>query len=531
MNGFGTRWRTFFLVIALAVSVPSANGISAEAVVVRSGNTPNVKNQLLSSFQPISPDEFDVKAPAVTISLQDAVASVLKCNHTIRVASHRPDQAQAGIMEAKSAYDPEAFAEWEHGRNENPTWSSPGNRNDNFYYYDNERVGVRQRLPTGGAISGYREWENGAEKNFSPDKRRASSGAYVLELTQPLLNGFGDKEVRTIIEISRIQYDMSEEEFRQTVITTMADTIEAYWSVALAREEVRIAEETLAMAQTLLEREHVRQGQDLSTQLDVHRAREAVATRTTTLLNARDQEQIAQERLKLMLNSGAAPIGKDVKILIDEAMETPLVKADLEKFINTALSNRPEMRNADLAIRAGEARESYARHNLLPRLDIGGSVRHNDNRSSNNVPGSRNDTIGTDWTVGASFSMPIGNMKARAQLRRASSELSQSVDEKKNVQSTIIAEVKTAVKSMELLTQEIPQSRRAAEAAVKVVEGEWARFELNQVGNRDLLQAQDLLAVSERNRIQTMIRYNVAIARLLAAEGTLLDQMGIRMVR
>lgn len=83
------------------------------------------------------------------------------------------------------------------------------------------------------------------------------------------LNGFGDKEVRTIIEISRLQYDMSEKEFRLTVIQTMADTIESYWNVALAREEVRIAEETLAMAQRLLDRESLRHGQDLSTQLDV----------------------------------------------------------------------------------------------------------------------------------------------------------------------------------------------------------------------------------------------------------------------
>lgn len=520
--------------LALAGASPPAMGADAGRgrIVVRTGDGgPGVKDQLLSAFRPIKPEEFDMGGQEVTLTLQDAVTSVLRCNQSIRVAAHKPDQARAGIMEAKAAYDPEAFAEWEYSRDNDPYWDSSGNRRKNSAFNNSERAGVRQRLPTGGAISGYREWENGTERLYGNDRRRASGGAYVIELTQPLLNGFGDKEVRTVIEISRLQYDMSEEEFRLAVIQNMADAIEAYWSVALAREEVRIAGETLAMAQRLLERENLRQGQDLSTQLDVHRAREAVSTRTTNLLNARDQEQIAQERLKLMLNSGTVPIGTDVKILIDETVETPLVKADLDKSINSALEYRPEIRNAALAIRAGEAREKYARHNLLPRLNIGGSVRRNDRSSNNSVPGSSNDTAGTDWAVGASFSMPIGNMAARAQLRRASSELSQSIDEKTNIRNTIIAEVKTAVKSMELLVQEIPQAERAAEAAVKVVDGEWARFELNQVGNRDLLQAQDLLAVSERNRIQTKIRYNIAIARLLASEGTLLDQMGIQLVR
>jgi outer membrane protein TolC len=493
--------------------------------------TADIKDQLLSGFSPIMPDDFAVGGQEIPLSLHDAVTSVLRRNQGIQVASHRPDQARAGIMEAKAAYDPEAFAEWEHSRNENPGVTSSGERYKNRYTYDGERVGVRQRIPTGGSISGYREWEHGSDKRHGYDATRDSGGAYVLELSQPLLNGFGDREVRTIIEVSRLQYDMSEEEFRQIVIQTTADAIEAYWSVALAREEVRIAEETLAMAQTLLERESLRQGQELSTQLDVHRAREAVSTRTSTLLTARDQEQMAQERLKLMMNSTTAPIGADARILVTEGMETPLVRADMDKSINTALENRPELRNASLAIRAGEARESYARHNLLPELNVGGSLRRNDRHSSDNVPGSRNDTIGSDWTFGASFSIPLGNMAARAQLRLASSELSQSIDEKKNAESIIITEVKTAVKSLDLLVQEIPQSRRAAEAAIKVVEGERARFELNQVGNRDLLQAQDLLAVSERNRIQTMIRYNVAIARLLEAEGTLLEKMGVKLMR
>ena len=538
MKTIRRSWSAVLLLLLFCPASATPNGSGSNAadsirrapVIVRSGDS-GVKGQLLSAFRAVSPDEFAVEEQEIALSLQDAITSALRNNQGIRVASHKPEQARAGIMEAKAAYDPETFAEWEHSRNENPFRASTGERNKNYTRYDSERVGIRQRLPTGGALSGYREWENGVDKTYGQDKRRAGAGGYVIELSQPLLNGFGDKEVRTNIVISRLQHDMSEEEFRQTVMQTMADTIEAYWNVALAREEVRIAEETLAMAQALLERESLRQGKDLSTRLDVHRAREAVSTRTTTLLNAQDQEQITQERLKLMLNNRTAPIGTDVKIVIAETMETPLVKADLDKSINSALENRPELRNADLAIRAGEARESYAKHNLLPRLNIGGSARRNDRSSNNSVPGSRNDTAGTDFTVGATFSMPIGNMAARAQLRRASSELSQSIDEKKNTRSVIIAEVKTAVKSMELLVQEIPQSKRAAEAAVKVVEGEWARFELNQVGNRDLLQAQDLLAVSERNRIQTMIRYNIAIARLLAAEGTLLSQMGIELLR
>ena len=73
---------------------------------------------------------------------------------------------------------------------------------------------------------------------------------------------------------------------------------------------------------------------------------------------------------------------------------------------------------------------------------------------------------------------------------------------------------------------EIPICQQSVEAAQKVVAGEWARLEVNQVGNRDLLQAQDLLATAQRSRIQTLARYNIALAKLFAAEGTLLEKLG-----
>jgi outer membrane protein TolC len=240
----------------------------------------------------------------------------------------------------------------------------------------------------------------------------------------------------------------------------------------------------------------------------------------------REQERAALERLKLFMNSPTAPVGRDDVIVAAESLETPLLQADLEQSIKIALAKRPEMRNADLAVRTGEARRSFARHNLLPELSVGGSIRRNDGHTSTPVSTSNNDYLGNDWTLGVSFSMPIGNMESRARLRRSESELAQSIDEKLGTKSAVITEVKIAVRTLELLVSEIPVSHQAVEAARKVVAGEWARFEVNQVGNRDLLQAQDLLATAQRSHAQSLARYNIALARLFAAEGTLLEKLG-----
>ena len=488
-------------------------------------------SDLMAGMLPISPDEFSAPLKVVPMSLREVAASILRNNRSIQVASYRVDQVRADIMAAKAVYDPEVFADWTHSRTDSPPGMIISGIPSLNREFRNEvgRTGLRQQTPTGAKVSAYREWNSGVERNPGVDPSRGHGGAYVAEISQPLLNGFADVENRSVIEISQLQASISEEEFRQTLIETMADTMEAYWSVALAREDMRINEETLAMAERLLRRESGRKDQGISTQLDVNRAREAAATRAYNLMLSREQYLTAQEKLKYLLNSSDVPIGMEVYVDVAESLEMPLMKVNLEKCIDTAFARRPEMTNAELAIRTSETRRRYAKHSLLPELNLVGSVRKNDaTAAATPTSGSATANTGTDWSMGVAFSMPIGNMKARANLRKANAEIAQTMEEKRNIRDIVVTEVRTAVKNMELIVREIPLNKRAVVAAAKVLEGEWAKLELNQTGNSDLLQAQDLMAVAERNHIQSLVRYNVAIVQLLAAEGSLLDRMGIK---
>jgi outer membrane protein TolC len=68
---------------------------------------------------------------------------------------------------------------------------------------------------------------------------------------------------------------------------------------------------------------------------------------------------------------------------------------------------------------------------------------------------------------------------------------------------------------------EIESSRLAKMAAEKVVEGEFARFDIGQAGNLELLRAQDMLAINSRSYIRAIVDYNIAMQELTRAHGTL----------
>ena len=80
-------------------------------------------------------------------------------------------------------------------------------------------------------------------------------------------------------------------------------------------------------------------------------------------------------------------------------------------------------------------------------------------------------------------------------------------------------EVKQAIYEIKLAKYDIETTRKAKVAAEKVVEGEFARFELGQVTNEELLRAQDLLAGARQNNISAIIKYNIALSEPARAQG------------
>jgi outer membrane protein TolC len=69
------------------------------------------------------------------------------------------------------------------------------------------------------------------------------------------------------------------------------------------------------------------------------------------------------------------------------------------------------------------------------------------------------------------------------------------------------------------------------EAAEKVVTGEFARFDIGQTTNEELLRAQDLLAVTSRNFMRAVVDYNIALAELARAQGTIPQGVSITEAR
>jgi outer membrane protein TolC len=349
-----------------------------------------------------------------------------------------------------------------------------------------------------------------------------------VELQQPLLNNIGSKKEQTAIKIANYRANISSADFRRKVIDVTTSVASVYWKLYLFKELIDINRVNLDMAEEVHRRESERYARGLSQQLDVARARSNAQVRRSTLLRSQEEYKLAMDRLKLLLNWQEFTIDSDAVVIPIELPLTAPMDPDETEAITTALSNRPEIIKAQQELMIREVDEKLAAHQRLPKLDAYGRYSvsgygDEQDRAWNDVSINDDDA----WEVGIQFEWAFGNRSAKSQYRRKSLSRLQANAQLKRVKDEIKLDVKQVLHRLVTARGEIDANRSAKEAAEKVVEGEFTRFDIGQTNNEELLRAQDLLAMTSRSFVRAVADYNTTIQELTRAQGILPDGVTI----
>lgn len=467
-------------------------------------------------------------AAAAKLSLFEAIGQALRNNQKIQVSSYDPQKASQDLKSAQAVYDPSIFSSGNRGNVNRPINSllDTGTiRRDvlleNRWFFT---AGAKKFFPSGTTVALYQEMDhlNSNSEFVVPDPQATSR--LVLEVAQPLLKGFWDRNNRAIISIAKLTVGITNEEFRQTVMEVVTEVSKVYWQLVLERQFEHIARLSLEMAEELHRRENERMQRGISTQLDADRALAAVELRRADLLRSQTRIKSISDQLKFLLN--LPDRGPEI-FPVTKPLLTP-ARVDLEEATAASMKNRPELERAQKVIDASKTRMDLARHNRLPKLDAG--VRLTKNGLGTNPGGAVNTVYGNaynNWLASLQFEYPLGNRAAKAEYAKRSLEYDQSNTEAGRVKDQIVTEVSLASRDVRLAEKEIPTTFMAQNAAERVVESENARFELGQKTNEELLRAQDLLATAAREYARAVINYNISLAALSRAKGTILKDLGI----
>ncbi len=316
-----------------------------------------------------------------------------------------------------------------------------------------------------------------------------------ISLTQNLLSGFGTAVGRRFLDVAKNEMRMVKEVVRLQENVTLSQAQSTYWDLVAARENIRVAEQSLDVARRLHEDNRTREEIGTASGLDVVTAESEVAARQRDLATAQAALQVREVELKNIISANLAELLRSVQIEPADPLPEPKDKdiPKLDEALATAFSNRPEIRQAeanlqiqDIAIRYGK---DLVRPSLLVFANFNSSGLYG-NRVFEDASGARMAFPGgmsqalrqvrswsyPEYAVGFTFSFNIRNRAAKADLFRAKLEKQQTETSIQRMRNSIALEVRKAMIGLVQSKAQVEAARKAVELSGQALTAEETRL-------------------------------------------------------
>jgi len=506
----------------------------------------------------------DTGAPR-PITLQESIGLALENNTGLRIQKLNPIAATARVREAYAQFDPAAFGNVGKNRSNTPLGTisafTAGQSDEIFNQEVDWNVGVRKELLTGARVN--LQWTN-ARTSTAPSVVNIVVPQYAtvlnLSVTQPLLRDFGWRFALLIVDVQQIAEEQSFYDYKAQVANLVASVEQAYWIYVLAIENVRVEERGLDLAKELLRQNEGRFKVGALPRTSVLESEAEVARREANLVRVRALQRIARDNLRALINAREAD--QDALLLIvpaDPPTVAP-VELDLDHSLAVAYKERPELIAARLNVDGRKVERKIAENRLLPRLDLvgGGGLNGlggNNSGFNGTFPGAsptpitigqaNPDVLGgynrslellTDgryyqYQFGAVFEIPLDNADAKARYAEAKINSEGARLSLSQLEENVTLEITQSVNNLKAYLKSIEATRIARELAEENVRNQQARYDVGLATTKDLIDFQDRLTQAERAEIESLTNYNIELARLYRADGTLLRNRDVLLER
>ncbi len=218
-------------------------------------------------------------------------------------------------------------------------------------------------------------WDNTRSSSSSPANlfNPSVQSSIFVGLQQQLLNGFGRSVNTRNIRISKNNRKIADWAFTQQAITTVTNTITAYWELVFARENVRVQQQAVTVAEKLYNDNKKQLEIGTMAPLDVTRAESELATDRQNLIVAQTTQLQDQQILKNAISKDPlAPNLVEVEIIPTDKPTPPaaIEAASFQESIKEAFAKRPELQEQALNLLNGDIDVKATRNALLPTATL-----------------------------------------------------------------------------------------------------------------------------------------------------------------
>jgi outer membrane protein len=541
----------------------------------------------------------------MNLSLQDAIALALENSMDIVVQRYNPWMADASILKTKAGgfgygvpnslsagstanlpsliFDPYVtqVVSWNDTlvAVNNPFTSGSGSATLTSLgsHTDTYNTTYSQGFSSGTTVNVF--WDNTRSSNSSLFNlyNPAVQTTLGVSFSQQLLQGFGKDVTRRNILIAENNRKIADLTFAQQAITTVTNTITAYWELVYARANVKVEEQAVTVSKKLYEDNKKQLEIGTMAPLDVTQAESELASDQTNLIVA--QTTRLQDELALKNYISKDPTASnflDIEIIPTDKPESPesIHTEVFQDAVKEAFANRPDVQEQIFNLKNGEIDVKATKNALLPIATLNGT--YASTGLSGNLPISATSTIAgapivdangvavtvidpttglpipifepatqttttgvtkqglgdslsqvfhnryPNYTVGVNFTIPVRNRSAQADNIHAQLTQRQLEAQMQQIKNSAVLDVRNTSIAVEQGRAQVQSASKARELQQQTFEAERKKYQLGAstvynviLVQRDLITAQGTELRALANLAEAKANYERALGRTL----------------
>jgi outer membrane protein TolC len=499
---------------------------------------------------PVRLEDYVVEGK-LELSVKSYLNLVMANNPSVSIQRLNVAISDDAITRAFGIFDPTATASFTATRTLSGTTSAVSGATTINSLSQPLSFSAQQLLPSGATYSiNYSDFKSSTNSSFATINPSYSSGL-VFNFSQPLLRGRGSFITKLPITIARSRLRATQYTFEDQLIQIVLAAEQVYWSVVGSRENVRVAEEGLKLADTALTRARKELELGASSPLDIFQPEQSYANAQLSLTQARYQLEQNENALRLQIGADLDPKYRSMPIVLTEPVTPPPASAmDKEKLVEQALRNRQDLKSTRQALDVDDLQIRQANDNLRPSLSLSGQygtsgtggpqyVRQDvfgggGSQIVSVLPGGVTDALGQmfgfglpTYGFGLTLSLPLKNHAGAANLADATVSKKLDAYRVRSVEQSVRLQVLNAITNVENSRASVELAKTARDLAQKRVDAEQKKYELGIDTIFFVLTAETDLTTAESQLVNQTINYRLSQLALLRALGTLLEERGI----
>ena len=392
----------------------------------------------------------------------------------------------------------------------------------------NFSMGFRRLISTGGEVTlSYLTQEkdnNIIPASTDPSVRESEfTTALSLELTQPLLKGFGNAPIETRIERARIEDKIVAAQYRQEMLQVIFDASSSYWELYKIMRFISVREAALANAKSTLKDIERKANSGKKSQNAVFEAKSEVLKRKIALDGTLQARTKALYKISTLLNVNPNSLN-DLVFELNSQPDTSEFKLDVPfaDYFNQVLLDWPNYQILNMNIAMQDQEIKLVNDELKPQLDLKAGY------TLNQLEGDFEGTVDSEhpsWFIGLNFSMPIGgNDRIKAKKAIAMLKKSQQREDLHAVQIGLKNDLKAKLFQVEKTYQEVVFLTENIALLEDLFKAKKQKFELGYGELTDVYSLEDDLNLEKQRLIEGQIKYELAKVALALADGTLVKE-------